>query len=233
MTVASSVLLVINTVLGVVCWYSFDKGLKRFLTEEQSIDHEKDQFTRVYSHECGIEKSNLDVVNFPSSGPIPTYAVAFGTTAKTSDRQSVISSEFSEEVGSPLHDPSFSDVERGYGYTQNNNLPPRFQTKPSVSRPESPESLSMQTNYLATIHQNVDIGRADSATSSETGSNPFSLDMEGRTSISSGTSGKSKAQGPHKTYVTAGSHHVPTITTMQLKQGSQGSRDARKNWMIE
>lgn len=30
MMVASSVLLVITTVLGVVCWYNFDKGLKKF-----------------------------------------------------------------------------------------------------------------------------------------------------------------------------------------------------------
>lgn len=30
MVVASSALLVLSTVLGVVCWYNFDKGLKRF-----------------------------------------------------------------------------------------------------------------------------------------------------------------------------------------------------------
>lgn len=205
-------------------------------TDEQSFDREKDQFTRIHSRELGIEKSDPDVVDFPSSGPIPTYAVAFGT--KASRPQSDISSENSDEVGSPLHDPSFPDVEKGYThatseYSQNTNLPPRFRANPSISPSSSDVSLSMNTNYLATIHQNVDIGRADSATSSEAGSNPFSLDVDRRSSMSSAFSGSGKGQGPHKTYVTAGSHYVPTITTMHVKQDGQASWEAKKNWVIE
>lgn len=204
-------------------------------TDEQSFDREKDQFTRIYSRDLGIEKSDPNVVDFPSSGPIPTYAVAFGTATKASRPQSDVFSEYSDEIGSPLHDPSFSDVEKGSShatskYSQNGSLPPRFRANPSVLQASSDGSLSMHTNYLATIHQNVDIGRADSATSSEAESNPFSLDIDKRSSMSSGSS---KGQGPHKSYVTAGSHHVPTITTMHVKQGGQVRWEAKKNWVIE
>jgi len=238
MMVASIALLVVTTILGVVCWYNFDKGLKKFLmnSDDQSLDREKDQFARVYSRD-EIEKSDPDVINFPESGPIPTYAVAFGASTKAARPPSEFSIEESDEVGSPLHDPSFSDVEKGYShttseYSQRDTLPPRFRANPvSISQDSSADSLSIHTNYLATIHQNAEISRADSATSSDAGSNPFSLETDRRSSMSSGFSGKSKGQ--YKTYAVAGSHHVPTITTMHVKQGSPASWEGKKNWVIE
>lgn len=241
MMVASIVFLVMTTVLGVVCWYNFDKGLKKFLTntEDPAFEREKDQFTRVYSRELDIEKSDPDVVNFPGAVPIPTYAVAFGANNKAPRPYSQASSSVhSDEIGSPLHDPSFSDAEHGYSkptseYSQSSTLPPRFRPNQTASPASSNASLSMHNNYLATIHQNADIGRSDSATSSDAGSNPFSLDVDRRSSMSSGFSGKSRGPGQYKTYVSPGSHHVPTITTMHMKQESQASWEGKKNWVIE
>lgn len=241
MIVASIVFLVMTTVLGVVCWYNFDKGLKKFLTntEDPIFEREKDQFTRVYSRELDIEKSDPDVVNFPGAVPIPTYAVAFGAGNKAPRPHSQASSSVhSDEIGSPLHDPSFSDAEHGYSkptseYSQSSTLPPRFRPNPADSPASSIASLTIHNNYLATIHQNADIGRSDSATSSDAGSNPFSLDVDRRSSMSSGFSGKSKGPGQYKTYVSPGSHHVATITTMHTKQESQASWEGRKNWVIE
>ncbi|KAG8833768.1 hypothetical protein FRC17_010141 [Serendipita sp. 399] len=227
MSVASGIMMTATTILGVVCFYNFHKGLKRFLSEKPE---NPDEFTTVTSRD--IEKG--EVVDFPVSGPIPTYAVAFGANTKAKD--SPRSSFDSRDIGSPLHDPVFLDP-YAPGYDQKASeasLPPRFRTQKSFA--------DSQTTYLSSMvnggrkaststSERTQVGRADSLASSESGSNPFSLDRGN--SVGSGSSGRTGRSDPSvkpKTYATAGSHFVPTIET---RHQQENSRSAARGWVIE
>ncbi|KIM30859.1 hypothetical protein M408DRAFT_65741 [Serendipita vermifera MAFF 305830] len=228
MSVASAALLVLTTILGIVCFYNFGKGLKRFLptAEEQTFDHEN--FQRVTSRD--MEKA--EVVDFPVSGPIPTYAVAFGNSAKSQQQSSVersttvetSSSMTSSSLGSPLHDPMFFDPAPDYPHLSipTSNLPPRFRSREhSIAEPNG-SSLSGGA-----------VSRGDSTTSSESGSNPFSLDTETRrNSAGSGTSGRSYGTNKSpKTYAKPGSLFTPPKHVRDISQA--GSLEGNKRWVID
>lgn len=198
--------------------------------DAQSYDREN--FTQVVSPD--LEKSR-DVVDFPVSGPIPTYAVAFGNTLKPKesplDRSKSLrslSSTGSSSLGSPLHDPVFFDPAPDYPHLQvpTNNVPPRFRSR---------ENSTVDFNGSSISH-GAAVGRGDSTTSSESGSNPFSLDTDSkRNSTGSGMSGRTYGTNkPPPTYATPGSHFAPTILTKHVRDQSQASSfEASRRWVID
>jgi hypothetical protein len=232
---ASIVLLVFTTIFGVICFYNFDKGLKRFLGTMDGTSHDQDEFTQVVSRD--MEKADI-VVDFPVSGPIPTYAVAFGNTTKSpfsidrSNSLRSLESTSSAGLGSPLHDPVFFDPAPNYPHLQvpANTVPPRFRSR---------ENSTVDSGGSSTNGANID--RNESTTSTGSGSNPFSLDLERRPSNGSNTSGHTRgtngsAGGGARTYAKAGSNFTPTIMSKHLREGSvatTGSSTMGKRWVID
>lgn len=227
--VIAGMLLMITTLLGVVCFYNFGKGLKTFLLEAENDSFDPSNFTNITSRD--VEKQ--EVVGFPVSGPIPTYAVAFGhkSNTKQDDSDSARSSWYSGGVGSPLHDPTFLEpVPPGYYSQASSAIPPRFRSQNGsiADYPPTPEAP------MTELRQGSDVARSDSTASSESGSQPFSLDIQRSNSNGTSFSGRTgTSNGSNKLYVAPGSHHVPKmdITAKHVRDDSHAS--SKKGWVIE
>jgi hypothetical protein len=193
---------------------------------------DRDEFTRVVSRD--MEKADI-VVDFPVSGPIPTYAVAFGSTTESQSRSPIdksnslrsLESTPSASLGSPLHDPVFFDPSPDYSHLQvpTNAVPPRFR-----SNNNSTVEFSGASSTGASVDRN------ESTTSTDSGSNPFSLDTERRSST--GSSGSVRAHGTNmaRTYAKPGSNFTPTIMSKHVRDGSStttGSSVMGKRWVID
>ena len=192
---------------------------------------DRDEFTRVISRDT--EKADI-VVDFPVSGPIPTYAVAFGGTNKPQSQSPIdrsnslrsLESTLSASLGSPLHDPVFFDPAPDYPYLQAppNAVPPRFR-----SRDSSTVELSGASSTGASVDRN------ESTTSTDSGSNPFSLDLQRSASTGSGSSGRTYGMN-QSTYTKPGSHFTPTIMSKHVRDGSStttSSAGMGKRWVID
>ncbi|KAG8774956.1 hypothetical protein FRC15_000894 [Serendipita sp. 397] len=232
MSIASGIMMTGTTILGIVCFYNFHKGLKRFLGEKPE---DPDKFTTITSRD--VEKG--EVVDFPVAGPIPTYAVAFGgaSTSKAKEGFNSPRSSFdSGDIGSPLHDPVFLDpYAPGYQKSSEANIPPRFRAQGSFAESQTTYLSSAQNvSRKASTSEMTQVDRADSLASTDSGSNPFSLDrgnsIRSGTSGTSGRSGRSDPAVKPRTYATAGSHFVPTIET---RHQQEYSRKATRGWAIE
>ncbi|PVF94842.1 hypothetical protein CPB86DRAFT_828315 [Serendipita vermifera] len=220
MAVAAVVLLCITTLLSVWCYYGFGKGLKRFLYQELEDPIESGKFAQVTPDD--VEKAVP--IDFPTSGPVPTYAVAFGYTgmvhsneksgyhSDTLRSQSSFNStsSSSEGVGSPLqdpdfptHDPKFLDAPSEYTMS---SLPPRFRSQPSsiVNSDASPIVFNNRALPGSSNNSHSGVSRGQSSASSkssnsthsaDSGSDPFSFDAGRRHSNGSRSSGRSKGSG--------------------------------------
>jgi hypothetical protein len=193
------------------------------------ISDDRDEFTRVPSPD--MEKSNI-IVDFPVSGPIPTYAVAFGGTQSQSgiDRSNSLrslESTLSASLGSPLHDPVFFDPSPDYPHLQvpTTAVPPRFR-----SRDNSTVEFSGASSTGASVDRN------DSTTSTDSGGNPFSLDLERRNSSGSSASVRTYGTNMARTYAKPGSNFTPTIMSKHVRDGSSATSSSSgtgKRWVID
>lgn len=201
------------------------------MLNDQEEQDARDDFERVYSRE--VKEHKADIVGFPSSGPIPTYAVAFGNHDKSDARSHHSASSFSSGgVGSPLQDPEFFPP----AYTQGSlaNLPPRFQMQNQANGPNGYPGIAAGGPGVARA---ATTATAATVSTESSEGNPFHLEHEKRDRRASVLSGDSErtwgSSGPKKTYVTAGSHHIPNVLHKQAQDGSQSSRNAKKGWVIE
>jgi len=166
MSTASSTLLLLTTILAIICFMNFGKGLKRFLKAQEPIPETYEQPTSARD----VEKAG-DRVDFPTVSPIPSYAVAFGGPRSTTT--------------SPIDEDS----------TQRQH-PAHVARAPSNASTRSFESAGKGSTQW--LERSTSRGSENSA-------------------------------GAGRSYVTAGSHHVPTTTTKHHRDGS----DLKKGWVIE
>jgi hypothetical protein len=217
---------------------------------------ESGKFAQVHPED--IEKAVP--IDFPSSGPVPTYAVAFGYTgmvhanekkdlyhSDTLRTQSSFASSSSDGVGSPLedpdfptHDPKFLDAPSEYTMS---TLPPRFRSQPSsMVNFDSPIVFNTRALPGSSDNSHSGVSRGQSAASSNTsnsahstdsGSDPFSFDNGRRYSNASGSSGRSKGSGGIGTHTrNYRNQQPPMYTPRHVPNGSLASGGS-KRWLIE
>lgn len=231
------------------------------MLEGQDEQHARDEFERVYSRE--VKEKEADIIGFPSSGPIPTYAVAFGKYDNAENGYkpdklaaensfSAFSTSSAGGLGSPLHDREFME----YGA----DLPPRFQMQyqatdgnpfnpyASFAQPIQPPppvqwgSPPRAQGLQATMGGQGVVRNITATTTDSSEGDPFHLDGEKRERRASVLSGQSdqtltSISAPKKTYVSPGSHHAPMNPAIHnqshTRDGSQASWNAKKGWTIE
>jgi len=195
---------------------------------------DRDEFTRVVSRD--MEKADV-VVDFPVSGPIPTYSVAFGDTTKSQSKASntrsfqSLESVSSAGLGSPLHDPVFLDPSPDYPHLQVPKIavPPRFRSNNYSSGDISGPPSNGST-------QSVDVERNISTTSTDSGSNPFSLDTEARYSVASSVGRRTYVTTkPARAYAKPSPNLASTMSSKHIREGSAASSmtDGKKRWVID
>jgi hypothetical protein len=227
--------------------------------EGQEEQLARDEFERVYSRE--VKEKQADIVGFPSSGPIPTYAVAFGKNeysdnAKKVDatsRRSLSTYSYSSEggVGSPLHDHEFLgnganlpprfQMQHGYQATDGNPFNPYAsfaQPQPAAPQPTAQWGLPARAQGLQATMGGQGVVRNITASSTDSSeSDPFHLDGEKRdkrTSVLSGNSERtltSTMSPPKKTYVSPGSHHAANVLHKQTPTHTRDGSQA--SWQVK
>lgn len=217
MSTASCALTLLTTVLGAVCLRNFDKGLKNFrkysllrcrtFSDRRLVVSAKDPLPG-----DGFSRVNSDIekagikVEFPTSLN-PTYESAFGSKEK------LISPVRGPLDHVPEYDQTTFGSQKSYGVRQ----PP----------------IAVMTS-LDRIPSNASAHSARSASDyARSPQDPFNR-LDRRISNGSDRSGNSSSTASHaKTYVSAGSHHVPTATTMHHRDASDISGAAKRGWVIE